>query len=144
MVRSMTKHGDVRDLQQQQLHDPRHHARSGGDRDRHGRYGHRSIARLHRYHRGWRLLLHRHYSGDANNNAVAGKCGDANESVHVNPAPVAVLPEKVGKPPVVVLPHTGASLPVGPTVGGAIALLGLGLLLMAAAGRRRSSRLPRR
>jgi hypothetical protein len=82
------------------------------------------------------------YSGDANNTAVAGKCGDANESVHVNAAPVAVLPEKVGKPPVVVLPHTGASLPVGPTVGGAIALLGLGLLLVAA-GRRRSSWLPR-
>jgi hypothetical protein len=84
------------------------------------------------------------YSGDAKNNAVAGKCGDANESVHVNPAPVAVLPEKVGKPPVVVLPHTGASLPVGPTVGGAMALLGLGLLLMVAAGRRPSSWLPRR
>ena len=83
------------------------------------------------------------YSGDANNKAVAGKCGDANESVHVNAAPVAVLPEKVGKPPVVVLPHTGAALPVGPTVGGAIALLGLGLLLVAA-GRRRSSWLPRR
>jgi hypothetical protein len=76
------------------------------------------------------------YSGDANNNAVAGKCGDANESVHVNAAPVAVLPEKQGKPPVVVLPHTGAALPVGPTVGGAIAMLGLGLLLVAAARRR--------
>jgi hypothetical protein len=78
------------------------------------------------------------YSGDANNKAVAGKCGDANESVHVNAAPVAVLPEKVGKPPVVVLPHTGLALPVGTAVGGAMALLGLGLLLMAA-GRRRSS-----
>jgi hypothetical protein len=84
------------------------------------------------------------YSGDANNKAVAGKCGDANEGVHVNAAPVAVLPEKVGKPPVVVLPHTGASLPVGRTVGGAVALLGLGLLLLVAAGRRRSSWLPRR
>ena len=41
-----------------------------------------------------------------------------------------VLPVKVSKPPVVVLPHTGAALPVGPTVGGAIALLGLGLLLL--------------
>jgi uncharacterized repeat protein (TIGR01451 family) len=55
-----------------------------------------------------------------------------------------VLPVKVSKPPVVVLPHTGSSLPVGPTVGGAIALLGLGLLLMVAAGRRRSSWMPRR
>jgi hypothetical protein len=84
------------------------------------------------------------YSGDANNNAVAGKCGDANESVHVNAAPVAVLPEKQGKPPVVVLPHTGASLPVGPTVGGAIVLLGLGVLLLVAAAHRRVSWLPRR
>jgi hypothetical protein len=83
------------------------------------------------------------YSGDANNKAVAGKCGDANESVHVNAAPVAVLPEKVGKPPVVVLPHTGVSLPVTQVVGGAIAILGLGLLLMAATARRRTSRLPR-
>jgi uncharacterized repeat protein (TIGR01451 family) len=55
-----------------------------------------------------------------------------------------VLPVKVHKPPVVVLPHTGATLPVGPTVGGAVALLGLGLLLLVAAGRRRSSLLPRR
>jgi uncharacterized repeat protein (TIGR01451 family) len=55
-----------------------------------------------------------------------------------------VLPVKVHKPPVVVLPHTGATLPVGPTVGGAIAMLGLGLLLMVAAGRRRTSWLPRR
>jgi hypothetical protein len=77
------------------------------------------------------------YSGDANNKAVAGKCGDANESVHVNPAPVAVLPEKVSKPPVVVLPHTGLAVPVGTAVGGAMVLLGLGLLLVAA-GRRRS------
>ena len=53
-----------------------------------------------------------------------------------------VLPVKVSKPPVVVLPHTGAALPVGPTVGGALALLGLGLLLVAA-GRRRSW-MPRR
>jgi hypothetical protein len=81
------------------------------------------------------------YSGDPKNNAVAGKCGDANESVHIK-APVAVLPEKVGKP-VVVLPRTGANLPVGRTVGGAIVLLGLGLLLVAA-GHRRTSRLPRR
>jgi MYXO-CTERM domain-containing protein len=50
-----------------------------------------------------------------------------------------VLPVKVHKPPVVVLPHTGATLPVDETVGGAIALLGLGLLLVAAAGRRRTS-----
>jgi uncharacterized repeat protein (TIGR01451 family) len=49
-----------------------------------------------------------------------------------------VLPVKVSKPPVVVLPHTGVSLPVGPVVGGAVALLGMGLLLVAAAGRRRS------
>jgi uncharacterized repeat protein (TIGR01451 family) len=49
-----------------------------------------------------------------------------------------VLPVKVSKPPVVVLPHTGATLPVGPVVGGAIALLGMGLLLVAAAGRRPS------
>ena len=55
-----------------------------------------------------------------------------------------VLPVKVHKPPVVVLPHTGAPLPVGPTVGGAVALLGLGLLLLVAASRRRSSWLPRR
>jgi uncharacterized repeat protein (TIGR01451 family) len=55
-----------------------------------------------------------------------------------------VLPVKIHKPPVVVLPHTGATLPVGPMVGGAIALLGLGLLLMVAAGRRRTSWLPRR
>jgi hypothetical protein len=82
------------------------------------------------------------YSGDPKNNAVAGKCGDANESVHIK-APVAVLPEKQGKPPVVVLPHTGANLPVGRTVGGAIVLLGLGLLLVAA-GHRRTSWLPRR
>jgi hypothetical protein len=60
----------------------------------------------------------------------------------VNPAPVAVLPEKVGKP-VVVLPHTGAGLPVGRAVGGATVLLGLGLLLVAA-GHRRTSWLPRR
>jgi hypothetical protein len=53
-----------------------------------------------------------------------------------------VLPVKVHKPPVVVLPHTGATLPVGKTVGGAVALLGLGLLMLAA-GRRRSW-LPRR
>jgi hypothetical protein len=78
------------------------------------------------------------YSGDANNKAVAGKCGDANESVHVNAAPVAVLPEKVGKPPVVVLPHTGVALPVDQAVGGALVLLGLGVLLVTAA-RRRSS-----
>jgi hypothetical protein len=82
------------------------------------------------------------YSGDPKNNAVAGKCGDANESVHIK-APVAVLPEKQGKPPVVVLPRTGANLPVGRTVGGAIVLLGLGLLLVAA-GHRRTSWLPRR
>jgi uncharacterized repeat protein (TIGR01451 family) len=48
-----------------------------------------------------------------------------------------VLPVKISKPPVVVLPHTGLALPVGTAVGGAMALLGLGLLLMAA-GRRRS------
>jgi hypothetical protein len=40
---------------------------------------------------------------------------------------------------VVVLPHTGASLPVGRVVGGAVALLGMGLLLVAAAGRRPSN-----
>jgi uncharacterized repeat protein (TIGR01451 family) len=55
-----------------------------------------------------------------------------------------VLPVKVHKPPVVVLPHTGATLPVGPMVGGAVALLGLGLLLLVAAGRRRPSWMPRR
>ncbi|MDQ1600449.1 MAG: hypothetical protein QOD68_1923, partial [Actinomycetota bacterium] len=48
-----------------------------------------------------------------------------------------VLPVKISKPPVVVLPHTGLALPVGTAVGVAMALLGLGLLLMAA-GRRRS------
>jgi uncharacterized repeat protein (TIGR01451 family)/LPXTG-motif cell wall-anchored protein len=53
-----------------------------------------------------------------------------------------VLPVKVSKPPVVVLPHTGASLPVGPTAGGAIILLGLGLLLVAAS--RRRNWMPRR
>jgi hypothetical protein len=51
---------------------------------------------------------------------------------------------KVSKPPVVVLPHTGATLPVGPLVGGAMALLGMGLLLLAATGRRRSSWMSRR
>jgi uncharacterized repeat protein (TIGR01451 family) len=55
-----------------------------------------------------------------------------------------VLPVKVHKPPVVVLPHTGATLPVGSMLGGAIALLGLGLLLLAASGFRRSSWMPRR
>ena len=55
-----------------------------------------------------------------------------------------VLPVKVSKPPVVVLPHTGATLPVGPMLGGAVALLGLGLLLLAASGFRRSSWPPRR
>ena len=48
-----------------------------------------------------------------------------------------VLPVKISKPPVVVLQHPGLELPVGTAVGGAIALLGLGLLLMAA-GRRRN------
>jgi hypothetical protein len=55
-----------------------------------------------------------------------------------------VLPAKVGKPPVVVLPHTGLSLPVDQVVGGAIVLLGLGVLLLAAAAHRRSDWLPRR
>ncbi len=50
-----------------------------------------------------------------------------------------VLPVKVSKPPVVVLPHTGTALPVGRMVGGAIALLGLGLLMLVATGRRRDS-----
>jgi LPXTG-motif cell wall-anchored protein len=50
----------------------------------------------------------------------------------------------VHKPPVVVLPHTGATLPVDQAVGGAIALLGLGLLLLVASGRRRPSWMPRR
>ena len=55
-----------------------------------------------------------------------------------------VLPVKVYKPPVVVLPHTGPALPIDPLVGGAIALLGLGLLMLAASGSRRNSWLPRR
>jgi uncharacterized repeat protein (TIGR01451 family) len=54
-----------------------------------------------------------------------------------------VLPVKVSKPPVVVLPHTGAAVPVDRLVGGAVALLGLGLLMLVAAGRRRTSWLPR-
>ena len=47
-----------------------------------------------------------------------------------------VLPVKASKPPAV-LPHTGASVPPGPLAAGAVALLGLGLLLMAASRRRR-------
>jgi Domain of unknown function (DUF5979) len=45
-----------------------------------------------------------------------------------------VLPVKIGPKE---LPHTGAFLPVGPTVGGGILLLGLGLLLVATTRRRR-------
>jgi uncharacterized repeat protein (TIGR01451 family) len=45
-----------------------------------------------------------------------------------------VLPVKVGPKE---LPHTGATLPVGPTVGGGILLLGLGILLVATTRRRR-------
>jgi fimbrial isopeptide formation D2 family protein/uncharacterized repeat protein (TIGR01451 family) len=45
-----------------------------------------------------------------------------------------VLPVKVGPKE---LPHTGAFLPVGPTVGGGILLLGLGVLLVATTRRRR-------
>ena len=44
----------------------------------------------------------------------------------------AVLPEK--------LPRTGAALPIGPSVGGGVGLLMLGLLLMAAARRRDEGR----
>ena len=47
-----------------------------------------------------------------------------------------VLPVKVSKPPAAVLPHTGAALPIGPLVGGALALLGLGLLMLTASRRR--------
>ena len=47
-----------------------------------------------------------------------------------------VLPVKASKPPAV-LPHTGASVQPGPLAAGAVALLGLGLLLMAASRRRR-------
>jgi LPXTG-motif cell wall-anchored protein len=46
-----------------------------------------------------------------------------------------VLPVKVGPKQ---LPHTGADLPVGPTVGGGILLLGLGILLVATTRRRRA------
>jgi uncharacterized repeat protein (TIGR01451 family) len=45
-----------------------------------------------------------------------------------------VLPVKIGPKE---LPHTGAFLPVGPTVGGGILLLGLGVLLVATTRRRR-------
>jgi uncharacterized repeat protein (TIGR01451 family) len=45
-----------------------------------------------------------------------------------------VLPVKIGPKE---LPHTGAFLPVGPTVGGGILLLGLGILLVATTRRRR-------
>ena len=45
-----------------------------------------------------------------------------------------VLPVKQAKPPAV-LPHTGALVQPGPLAAGAVLLLGLGLLLMAA-GRR--------
>jgi LPXTG-motif cell wall-anchored protein len=48
-----------------------------------------------------------------------------------------VLPVKRSKPPAV-LPHTGATVQPGPLAAGAVALLGLGLLLVAA-GRRRSA-----
>jgi uncharacterized repeat protein (TIGR01451 family) len=44
-----------------------------------------------------------------------------------------VLPVKIGPKE---LPHTGAFLPVGPTVGGGILLLGLGILLVATTRRR--------
>jgi uncharacterized repeat protein (TIGR01451 family) len=45
-----------------------------------------------------------------------------------------VLPVKIGPKQ---LPHTGAALPVGPTVGGGVLLLGLGILLVATTRRRR-------
>ena len=45
-----------------------------------------------------------------------------------------VLPVKIGPKE---LPHTGAFLPVGPTVGGGILLLGLGILLVTITRRRR-------
>ena len=45
-----------------------------------------------------------------------------------------VLPVKIGPKE---LPHTGAFLPVGPTVGGGLLLLGLGILLVATTRRRR-------
>ena len=48
-----------------------------------------------------------------------------------------VFPVKAGNPPKV-LPHTGSSVEPGQLVGGAIILLGLGLLLMAASRRRES------
>jgi LPXTG-motif cell wall-anchored protein len=50
-----------------------------------------------------------------------------------------VLPVKIPRE----LPHTGATLPLGPTVGGAVLLLGLGLLLVVA-GRRRDLLVHRR
>lgn len=46
------------------------------------------------------------------------------------------LPVKVGRTPPGTLPKTGPSLPIGPTVGAAILLLGLGMLLLAASRRR--------
>ena len=47
-----------------------------------------------------------------------------------------VLPVKVSKPPAAVLPHTGAALPIGPLVGCALALMGIGLLMLTASRRR--------
>ena len=46
-----------------------------------------------------------------------------------------VFPVKAVKPPKV-LPHTGALVQPGPLAAGAVALLGLGLLLMASSRRR--------
>lgn len=53
-----------------------------------------------------------------------------------------VLPVKIGKPPAApeVLPRTGSAVPIGPLTSTAIALLGLGLLLVAATRRRGAHR----
>ena len=75
--------GDVHDLQQQQLHDRRHHAgpgarsgRSQAARPRSSPGAYTGITTAGDY-----FFIAR-YSGDGNNNPVAGRCGDANEVVH--------------------------------------------------------------
>ena len=50
-----------------------------------------------------------------------------------------VLPVKIPRTPET-LPHTGNSVPVGPSVGGALALITLGMLLVAVSRRRRTYR----